>query len=146
MRAVPYFTISFSQDEGSMRSGPFQQLAVIGITSVLEWILFLGIELFLTFKLCSMAMVQELEDLMDSFLKLRDLKRNVKLDLRINCKMGLLLAMAVEQSLAWADPGNLVKRIISEEDRARLQELATEILQKSEAEEFYELVKKMAKR
>jgi hypothetical protein len=146
MRAVPYFTISFSQDEGSMRSGPFQQLAVISITSVLEWILFLGIELFLTFKLCSMAMVQELEELMDSFLKLRDLKRNVKLDLRINCKMGLLLAMAVEQSLAWADPGNLVKRIISEEDRARLQELATEILQKSEAEEFYELVKKMAKR
>jgi hypothetical protein len=146
MRAVPYFTISFSQDEGSMRSGPFQQLAVISITSVLEWILFLGIELFLTFKLCSMAMVQELEELMDSFLKLRDLKRNVKLDLRINCKMGLLLAMAVEQSLAWTDPGNLVKRIISEEDRSRLQELATEILQKSEAEEFYELVKKMAKR
>lgn len=91
-------------------------------------------------------MVQELEELMDSFLKLRDLKRNVKLDLRINCKMGLLLAMAVEQSLAWPDPGNLVKRIISEEDRSRLQELATEILQKSEAEEFYELVKKMAKR
>ncbi len=93
-----------------------------------------------------MAMVQELEELMDSFLKLRDLKRNVKLDLRINCKMGLLLAMAVEQSLAWTDPGNLVKRIISEEDRSRLQELATEILQKSEAEEFYELVKKMVKR
>jgi hypothetical protein len=93
-----------------------------------------------------MAMVQELEDLMDSFLKLRDLKRSVKLDLRINCKMGLLLAMAVEQSLVWTDPGNLVKRIISEEDRAKLQELATEILQKSEAEEFYDLVKKMAKR
>lgn len=93
-----------------------------------------------------MASVQELEDLMDAFLKLRDLKRNVKLDLRISCKMGLLLAMAVEQSLAWADPGNLVKRIISDEDRARLQELAAEILQKSEAEEFYELVKKMAKR
>jgi hypothetical protein len=93
-----------------------------------------------------MAMVQELEELMDSFLKLRDLKRNVKLDLRINCKMGLLLAMAVEQSLAWTDPGNLVKRIISEEDRGKLQELATEILQKSEAEEFYDLVKKMAKR
>ena len=93
-----------------------------------------------------MAIVQELEDLMDSFLKLRDLKRSVKLDLRINCKMGLLLAMAVEQSLAWTDPGNLVKRIISEEDRAKLQELATEILQKSEAEEFYDLVKKMAKR
>jgi hypothetical protein len=93
-----------------------------------------------------MAMVQDLEDLMDSFLKLRDLKRSVKLDLRINCKMGLLLAMAVEQSLAWADPANLVKRIISEEDRTRLQELATEILQKSEAEEFYDLVKKMAKR
>jgi hypothetical protein len=93
-----------------------------------------------------MAAVQELEDLLDSFLKLRDLKRNVKLDLRISCKMGLLMAMAVEQSLTWADPANLVKRIISEEDRAKLQELAQEILEKSEAEEFYDLVRKMAKR
>jgi len=93
-----------------------------------------------------MATVQELEDLMDSFLKLRDLKRNVKLDLRISCKMGLLVAMAVEQSLASSDPSNLVKRIVSDEDRGKLQELATEILQKSEAEEFYDLVKKMAKR
>jgi|HubBroStandDraft_2_1064218.scaffolds.fasta_scaffold207154_2 hypothetical protein len=93
-----------------------------------------------------MAAVQDLEELMDSFLKLRDLKRNVKLDLRITCKMGLLVAMAVEQSLTWADPGNLVKRIVTEEDRGKLQELAVEILQKAEAEEFYDLVKKMAKR
>jgi hypothetical protein len=93
-----------------------------------------------------MANVQDLEDLIDSFLKLRDLNRNVKVDLRISCKMGLFLAMAVEQSLAWTDPSNLMKRIVSEEDRARLQELATEILQKSEAEEFYGLVKKIAKR
>lgn len=93
-----------------------------------------------------MATVQEGEELIDSFLKLRDLGRNVKVDLRISCKMGLLLAMAVEQSLLWADAANLIKRIVSDEDRAKLQELATEILQKAEAEEFYGLVKKLAKR
>jgi hypothetical protein len=93
-----------------------------------------------------MANVQDLEDLIDSFLKLRDLNRSVKVDLRISCKMGLLLGLAVEQSLLWADPANLMKRIVSEEDRAKLQELAAEILQKSEAEEFYGLVKKIAKR
>jgi hypothetical protein len=93
-----------------------------------------------------MAAVQDLEELMDSFLKLRDLSRNVKVDLRISCKMGLLLAMAVEQSLLWTDPANLLKRIVSEEDRLKLQELATQILQKAEAEEFYGLVKKIAKR
>ena len=93
-----------------------------------------------------MANVQDQEELIDSFLKLRDLNRNVKVDLRISCKMGLFLAMAVEQSLLWADPANLMKRIVSEEDRVKLQELSTEILQKSEAEEFYHLVKKLAKR
>jgi hypothetical protein len=54
--------------------------------------------------------------------------------------------MAVEQSLQSSDPGNLVKRIMSAEDQEKLQELAGEILQKAEAEEFYGLVKKIAKR
>lgn len=93
-----------------------------------------------------MANVQDPEDLIDSFLKLRDLNRIVKVDLRMSSKMGLLLALAVEQSLLWADPANLMKRIVAEEDRAKLQEVATEILQKAEAEEFYGLVKKIAKR
>lgn len=93
-----------------------------------------------------MATVYDGEELIDSFLKLRDLGRNVKVDLRISSKMGLFLAMAVEQSLLWADPANLMKRIVPEEDRVKLQELATEILQKAEAEEFYGLVKKLAKR
>jgi len=93
-----------------------------------------------------MASVQDLEDLIDSFLKLRDLNRNVKVDLRITCKMGLFLAMAVEQSLLWSDPANLMKRIVSDEDRAKLQELSAEILQKAEAEEFSALVKKLARR
>ena len=93
-----------------------------------------------------MAAVQDVGDLMDSFLKLRDLNRNVKVDLRISCKMGLLLAMAVEQSLLWDDPANMMKRIVSDEDRVKLQDLSDEILHKAEAEEFYGLVKKIAKR
>ena len=93
-----------------------------------------------------MANVQEPEELMESFLKLRDLNRSVKVDLRISCKLGLFLALAVEQSLLWQDPANLIKRIVSEDDRLKLQELAGEILQKAEAEEFYGLAKKIAKR
>jgi len=89
--------------------------------------------------------VKELEELLDPFLKLRDLSRNVKVDLRISCKMGLFLAMAVEQSLLWADPSNLLNRIMSNDERTKLQELATMILQKAEAEEFYGLVKKITK-
>lgn len=93
-----------------------------------------------------MASVQEPEELIDSFLKLRDLGRSVKVDLRISCKLGLFLAMAVEQGLQSGDASNLLKRIVSEEDRVKLQDLAGEILQKAEAEEFYGLVKKIAKR
>jgi|GEM_PF-2489725 len=93
-----------------------------------------------------MAAVLDLGDLMDSFLKLRDLDRNVKVDLRITRKSGILLGMAVEQSLLWTDPANLMNGIISEDDRAKLKEMATEILQKAEVEEFYGLVKKIAKR
>jgi len=92
-----------------------------------------------------MATGQHSDDLMDSLLKLRDLNRNVKLDLRISCKMGLFLAIAVEQGLGGSDPANLLKRVASEEDRDRLRELAAEILKKAEAEEFYDLLKKMAK-
>jgi hypothetical protein len=93
-----------------------------------------------------MASVQDQEDLFDSFLKLRDLNRNVKVDLRISCKMGLFLAMAVEQSLQSAEPAGLLKRLVSDEDRTKLQELVTEILQKSESEESYGFLKKLAKR
>lgn len=92
-----------------------------------------------------MAAMREMEDMVDAVLKLRDLGRNVKVDLKISRKMGLLLAMAVEQGLLWTDPENVMVGIVSVEDRVQLQELATEILKKAEAEEFYGLVKKLAK-
>lgn len=60
--------------------------------------------------------------------------------------MGLFLAMAVEQSLLRGEPANLMKGIASKKGRIKLQELAGEILQKAEAEEFYRLVKRIAKR
>lgn len=93
-----------------------------------------------------MTNVQTDAELMDAVLKLRDLNRNVKVDLKISSKMGLFLAMAVEQCLQSAEPGNLIKSIASEEDRVKLQELAGEVLEKAEAEEFYRLVKKIARR
>jgi len=93
-----------------------------------------------------MAAVLDLGGLTDSLLNLRDLNKIVKVDLRITRKTGIILAMAVEQSLLWTDPANLMNGIISDEDRAKLKELETEILQKAEAEEFYGLVKKIAKR
>jgi len=96
-------------------------------------------------KFVCMAAMREMEDMVDAVLKLRDLGRNVKVDLKISRKMGLLLAMAVEQGLLWTDPENVMVGIVSVEDRVQLQELATEILKKAEAEEFYGLVKKLAK-
>jgi hypothetical protein len=93
-----------------------------------------------------MAVVMEQDEMMDLVLKLPGLNRNVKLDLRFPSKLGLLVAIAVKQSLNWADPANLINRLGSKEDRAKLEEVATEILQKAEAEEFYELVRKMAAR
>ena len=93
-----------------------------------------------------MAGVLEQDGLIDLVLKLPGLGKSVKLDLRLSSKMGLLVAIAVKQSLSWTDPANLINRIGSKEDREKLEEVAAEILQKAEAEEFYELVKKMAGR
>lgn len=79
----------------------------------------------------------------DALLSIKALEAPVKLDMRIPCRMALLLAMAVEQGLSGGDPGNLFKKIVSEEDQARLIELSMEILKRGELEEFYGKLKEL---
>ena len=79
----------------------------------------------------------------DALLSIRALEAPVKLDIKISCRMALLLAMAVEQGVSGSDPGNLFKKIVSEEDQGKLVELSMEILKKGELEEFYRKLKEV---
>ena len=92
-----------------------------------------------------MSSVSERDGLMESILRLRGLNKNVKLDLRVSCKVGLLLAMSVEYCLSSEEAPNVMKKIMSDEDKVKMAELAKEILKLAEAEEFYDLIKKMTK-
>ncbi|MDO6431547.1 hypothetical protein Q4E93_13160 [Flavitalea sp. BT771] len=91
-----------------------------------------------------MSTVKEVAKMYDAVLSLRALHTNVKLDIRVPCRMVLLLAMAVEQGLSVTDPGNLLKKIISEEDQGKLLELTAEMLKKAEVEDFHQKLKEMA--
>jgi len=91
-----------------------------------------------------MSTVKEVAKMYDTVLTLRALHTNVKLDIRVPCRMVLLLAMAVEQGLSATDPNNLLKKIISEEDQGKLLELTAEMLKKAEVEDFHLKLKEMA--
>lgn len=90
-----------------------------------------------------MTNVKKKDEVIDSILKLKDLGRDVKVDLRISCKIGLFLAMALEQGLHPEGPSDLIKLLMSDDDRRQLDELISVILKKSESEQFYELLKKI---
>ena len=90
-----------------------------------------------------MSTVKEVAKMYDALLSIKSLKAPVKMDMRITGTMALLLAMAVEQALSAADPGNLFRKMVSEEDQGLLVELTMEILKKGELEEFYQKLKGM---
>ncbi len=92
-----------------------------------------------------MAIVQAVENLLEVVMRMRPLSANVKLDIRTSCKLGMLLAIAVDQALACTETDNLMK-LISEEDQAGLREVAATILKMAGAEEVYELLKRIVKR
>ena len=68
----------------------------------------------------------------------------VKLDLRMSCKHALLLVMGLDQAMS-TDPSGSFKKILSEEDQTRLEEIKTEILQKSKLEGLHMKLKEHAK-
>lgn len=88
-----------------------------------------------------MSTVKDVARMYDAFASLKALKTPVKIELKVSGRLVLLLAMAVEQGLSGDDPGNLLRKIVPEEDRAGLLELAMEMLKKGELEEFYEKLK-----
>lgn len=90
-----------------------------------------------------MSTLKEVAKMYDALLSLDALDEPVKLDIRIPCRMALLLAMAVEQGMSSADPGNLLRKIVSEEDQARLVDLSIEILKKGKLEGFYKKLKEL---
>jgi hypothetical protein len=90
-----------------------------------------------------MSTIKEVAKMYDALLSIKALETPIKLDIRIPSRMALLLAMAIEQGLSGADPGNLFKKIISEEDQGKLVDLSMEILKKGELEEFYMKLKEL---
>jgi len=91
-----------------------------------------------------MSAMKEVAKMFDAALSLRALHASVKLDIRVPCRMVLLLVMAVEQGLSDAEPGNLLKTVVSEEDQGKLHELIAELLKTAGIEDFYEKLKQMA--
>jgi hypothetical protein len=88
-----------------------------------------------------MSTVKEVSKMYDALLSLDVLDEPVKLDIRVPCRLTLLLALAVEQGLAGNDPGNFFKKVVSEEDQKKLLELTAEILKKGKLEGFYQKLK-----
>jgi hypothetical protein len=90
-----------------------------------------------------MAASKEVAKMYEGLLKIKALNANVKLDIRIPCRMTLLLAMAVDEGLEASAPDSLFRMLLSDEDGAKLEELCMEIVKKGELEEFYEQLKGM---
>ena len=80
----------------------------------------------------------------NALLSLELLRTPVKLDTRIPGHLTLVLAMAVEQALSSNDPANLLRKIVSEEDQAKLLEVVMEMVKKAGLEEFYKQLKGIA--
>jgi hypothetical protein len=91
-----------------------------------------------------MANVKEVGRMFNALLSLETLRSPVKLDIRIPGHLTLVLAMAVEQGLSSSDPGNAFRKIVSEEDQAKLLEVVMEILKKAGLEEFYKQLKEIS--
>lgn len=78
-----------------------------------------------------------------AMLKFPGSERPVKLDIKMSSKMIISVAMAVEYAMSSNEPGNLIRKIMSEDDQAKLMEFSREILKKGEVEEFYLDLKEM---
>jgi len=88
-----------------------------------------------------MSAIKEVSKVYDALLSLDALDDQIKLDIRVPCRITLLLALAVEQGLSAGDPANFFKKVVSEEDQKRLLELTAEILKKGKLEGFYQKLK-----
>lgn len=79
----------------------------------------------------------------EAMLGIRTLNKPFKLGVQVSGKTAIALAMAVEYAVSSTDQANLVRKILSEEDRGKLVALASEILKSGEVEDFYAAVKEI---
>jgi hypothetical protein len=79
--------------------------------------------------------VKELGRVHEAARSIKSMGKEVKIDVKAPPLLIVQLAMAVDQG---SDPNGLLRKIISEEDFSRLQELVKDLLRKAEVEEFYE--------
>jgi hypothetical protein len=90
-----------------------------------------------------MSTVKDVAKMYDALLSIKALNDPVKLGMQVPRRTMVFLAMAVDQALSGADPGNLFRKIVSEEDQGKIMEFVTEILKKGELEEFYQKLKEL---
>jgi hypothetical protein len=90
-----------------------------------------------------MSNVKDVARLLQALLSLETLRSPVKLDMRVPGYLTLVLAMAVELSLSSNDPGNYLRKLISEEDQGKLMEVVADLLRKAGLEEFYKQLKEI---
>ena len=88
--------------------------------------------------------MKEVGRIFNALLSLESLRSQVKLDTRVPGYLTLVLAMAVEYTLSSNDPGNSLRKIVSEEDQVKLLEVVMEILKKAGLEEFYKQLKEIS--
>jgi hypothetical protein len=90
-----------------------------------------------------MSNVKDVSRLYDAALSLETLRSPVKLEMKVPGYLTLLLAMAVEWSLSSNEPGNYLRKVISEEDHGKLLEVVADLLKKTGLEEFYKKLKEI---
>ena len=87
---------------------------------------------------------KETLNLYDTIFKSPDLNAEVKLHSRVNGRLALYLVMSLEYSMTSDDPKNLLSRMLSEEDRAAMETLVTEILTVGKLHTYHDILRKFA--
>jgi hypothetical protein len=92
-----------------------------------------------------MSNVKDAAAMFEATLKGKYFNTPVKAAIQIPRKLALALALSVEYAATSSDPANLVRKILSEEDRGKLAEFTLDILRKGDVEDFYATMKETMK-
>jgi hypothetical protein len=90
-----------------------------------------------------MVASKEVVKLFDALLSLEALEEPVKLDVRMPCRLVLVLAVAVDLALSAPEGANLLKKVVSAEDLAKMEETVAEMLKRGKLEGFYRKLKEL---
>jgi hypothetical protein len=94
-------------------------------------------------KICGMSTVKDVAKMYDALLSIKALSEPVKLGMQVSRRTIVFLALGMDQVLSSADPANLFKKIVSEDDQEKVRQFVKEALTKGELEEFYEKLKEL---